>query len=436
MSSTTQATTARRAWRRWALVVLLALGGGAAGWWGYRQYQLDQRWQAAQAALERHDCWLAQEDLKPCLVAWPDRLDVRLLAARAARLADALDEAEAQVAWCERAAQTAPEHAADVRFERMLLQVQQGDLKPYEVQTQRWPRLLPPNKILLLDALARGFAETYHVSDALQCLREIDEIEPEYVPALLLQSQLHMRYKRHEEALGPLEKAVAVVPDALPPRLQLAECLMSLGRPRDAVVHLEWLRQRRPAHAEVLLAMARCRIYRNQLDDARQMLDGLLVIHPRHVEALIERGRLEFRVGDLAQAAAWLRRALDVHPDHIVAWRLLEATTQAQGLADDHERAQAKVEQLDHDMGQLQRQELRLTQELRPAANDLFELGERWRSLHNDREAQKSYAGALQQDANHRPTHRALAALFAQTGQPHRAARHRALADAAAETDR
>src|SRR5262249_18431780 len=155
--------------------------------------------------LERHDCWRAQMELRPCLSAWSDRLDVRLLAARADRLAGDLDEAEGQVAWCEGQPGLSSADAEDVRFERMLLQLQQGEPKPDERDISRFLQSSPVSRALTFDALARGFAETYHVGDAIQCLKEIDAINAEYVPALLLRAQLRMRFKDHEEALGPLE---------------------------------------------------------------------------------------------------------------------------------------------------------------------------------------------------------------------------------------
>src|SRR5438093_9430678 len=99
----------KRAWRNWSLVLFAAFAASAGGWWWHGQRQLQHHLQAAQAALERHDCWRAREELQPCLTAWGERLEVRLLAARAARLADAIDEAEGHLAACEQMIDTEPD---------------------------------------------------------------------------------------------------------------------------------------------------------------------------------------------------------------------------------------------------------------------------------------------------------------------------------------
>ena len=80
-------------------------------------------------------------------------------------------------------------------------------------------------------------------------------------------------------------------------------------------------------------------------------------------------------------------------------------------------------------MGRQQRRMLWATEAETLAVMPFMELGDGWRDLHTPREAQRWYFCALQADPNHRPAHRALAEIFAQTSQPHRAARHRALAE-------
>ncbi len=417
-------TPVRRSTRRWAFALLVALGLGAAGWWGYREFALDRHWQAAQAALELHDGWRAYEELQPCLLAWGDRQEILLVAARAARLAGALDDAEAHVAACERLAPTDD----DVRFERMLLQAQQGDLQPYQEPLRRLLATPDERQPTVLAALAGGLADTLQINEAAAYLDKIAQRDPEFVPMLLLAGELRVRYQHPTEARPFLEKAVERLPHALTPRLRLAECLLQLGAVREAAAHLELLRQQRPDHAEVLLALARCRGYRNQSDSAQKLLDHLLLKHPQHLEALVERGRLEQRVGDPILAQSWLRRALEINPDHLAAWQILEASCLAAAQADPARACRVEIERIELESGRVQRLVVQAAQAPTPSVTVLTEVGDRWRRLHNGREAQKYLFSALQIDPRHGPTHRALAELFEQTGQPHRAARHRALA--------
>lgn len=421
---TNSPTIGRHSLRRWTVGLLVALGVGAAGWWGYRQLVLHRHWRAAEAALERHDCWQAYEQLQPCLDAWGDDLEVLLVAARAARLAGALDAAEAHVAHCERLAPT--EDA--VRFERMLLQVQQGDLQPYWEPLRRLIDIADDRQNDALAALASGLANTLQVSEAVDCLDKIRQRDPDFLPMLLLSAELRLRFQRNAEARWFLEKAVMQLPNALTPRLRLAECLIQEGAARDAAVHLELLQRSHPDHADVLLALARCRIYRNQVDSARELLDRLLLRHPRHLEALVERGRVEQRVGDPNLAQTWLRRALEVNPDHLAAWQTLEASCLAASQTEAAQRCRAEIERIEVESGRLQRLVVEATQSPSAGAADRTELGDQWRRLHQSRDAQKYLFSALQIDSRYGPAHRALAELFEETGQLHRAARHRALA--------
>ncbi len=58
-----------------------------------------------------------------------------------------------------------------------------------------------------------------------------------------------------------------------------------------------------------------------------------------------------------------------------------------------------------------------------------IDLAERYERLHEPAKAIQWRMCVLHLDPAHAPTHRALARLFEQTGQPHRAARHRGLAE-------
>jgi tetratricopeptide (TPR) repeat protein len=408
-------------------VFLLVVGGlTAGGWWWHGQRQLQHQLHAAQAALDRHDCWRALAEVQPCLRAWGARLEVRLLAARAARLADALDEAEDHLTICQRMIESEPEAADEVRFERKLLAMQQGDTKSRAAQWQPSFPVSEARQLEALDALARGFAETHHFGEALGCLDQIAQRDPEYLPMLLSHGQIRLRHKRYEEAEGYFEKMLAVLPEALLPRLQLAECLIQTGQPRAAVAHLDLLNERYPDDADVLYALGRCHVYRNQLEQAKQRFDQLLAKHPRHYDAWVARGRLEFRIGEPALAEKLLRRAIDVHPDLVDAWLVLEALMAEN--ASQTASCRAEIERIENAMGRQQRRMLWAVEAESKKLQLFMELGDGWRDLHTPREAQRWYFCALQEDPDHRPAHRALAEIFAETGQPHRAARHRALA--------
>jgi tetratricopeptide (TPR) repeat protein len=233
--------------------------------------------------------------------------------------------------------------------------------------------------------------------------------------------------RQYEEAADQLERAVRRSPHAAAPRWRLAECLLELGKPREAATHLEFVRVRHAGDANIQFTQARLLIYRGQLDEAKRVLEQILAGDPGHVQALVERGQLEYRHGDAQQALAWLQRAVEVDPGKVEAW---------QGLVHCHEsldrprEAGACREELDRvlrELGEMTRLEIQDAQ--RPAAGIALplELAIRCERVHLDARAAAWRMKILQTDPQHGPTHRALADYYERSGQPHRAARHRAL---------
>ncbi len=402
----------------------MALGVGAAAWWGYGQYRLQQHWQAAQDAIEHHDAWTAYDELRPCLSAWSERAEVLLAAARAARLAGMIDDAEAHLTACERLAPSDD----DVQFERMLLQAQQGDLRPYEETLRRLSDEPGDRQNAVLMALAQGLADTLQTGEAAMYLERIAARDPDYLPMLLLSAEVRVRHERFAEARPYLDRAFGLAPQGLGPRLRLAECMLQQGEVQGAEEHLRELYDRYPAHAQVLFDLARCRIYRNDMEAACGYLDQVLDNEPRHVEALLERGRLELRVSAARAAQQWLRQALEINSQNLGALQALEAACRAVKDSEAAQTYRQRAEKLQIELGQLQRLKIQASQEAYTLAA-LRDLGRRWHKLHNPREAQKYFFNALQLDPHDKDTHRELAAIFDESGQPHRAARHRALAD-------
>ena len=80
---------------------MVAAAAGAV-WWSYHYSEARRHWNQAQLALKDENPELAREHLAQCLRCWwNDRGDVRFLAAKAARRAGLLDEAEEHLSACE-----------------------------------------------------------------------------------------------------------------------------------------------------------------------------------------------------------------------------------------------------------------------------------------------------------------------------------------------
>jgi hypothetical protein len=209
--------------------------------------------------------------------------------------------------------------------------------------------------------------------------------------------------------------------------LGLAEALNRLGQPREAIYHFEIVRQRHPDSPEALLGLARCRFDAHQPEESERLLDALLAGYPDHVAGLVERGRLAVRRDQPADAEQWLNRAAALASWHREAHQLLLVCLEAQGKSDEARRCQERIRE--HENSDLEI--VRLRQRYRAAPRDAavrYDIG-CWALKNGDG---KNGIGwlcmALLADARHSPTHAALADYFERTGQPRRAAWHRAQA--------
>jgi predicted Zn-dependent protease len=236
--------------------------------------------------------------------------------------------------------------------------------------------------------------------------------------------------KYDDQAREHFERAVRRLPDARRPRLRLAECLLKLGEAREAERHLRALDERSPDDPGVLLALARLHEYRGQVTEARRASDRLLDLRPAHGDGLVERGHLELHHGDARDALPGLRRAVEAHPGRADAWEALARCQEALEQSAEAQHSRDELARVKRELGELTRLALVVTQE---KANDVAlraEVAERYERLGDFDRAIPWRICVLQLDPAHRPTHAALANLFEKTGQPHRAARHRALAAA------
>jgi tetratricopeptide (TPR) repeat protein len=408
----------------------LALGGVAialaaiAAWWSFHYGQDRHHWREARLALQKHDADQARVHLAACLVRWNEHPEVHFLAAQAARLAGQYDEAEAHLSFCEQQKGVPP---GELRRERALLQVQQGDFRGYvESLTPRGPNdpTLPTS---VLEAMARGSEATLFFDYAERAAKRVLDREPDHPRVQLLMGDLLVKKHPHA-ALPHYQTAVRVLPDSLTPRLRLAECLLNLGECREAASQLGVLQERFPNSAEVLLAEARLHEYRGQADEASACLQRLLASHRDHIDALVFLGRLEYRRGNATAARTWLQRAVEVHPDQQEAWEALAwcDAELADPSAEQHSRAEAA--RIAQARGDATRIFLLTLQESAPVRERRTELAECYERLHEPATAITWHLCALHIDKDRAATHRALADLYEQTGQSHRAARHRALA--------
>jgi tetratricopeptide (TPR) repeat protein len=417
-------TAALRRHPRLMLAALL-LGVAAAGTSAiilWAQYHLD----AAQRALERYAFDEAQHHLDLCLKVRSGSAAVHILAAQTARRRDAYDEAERHLADCIRLGGVTPATA----LERMLLTAQQGDLEGVEAPLRARTGADRPEAVLVLEALAKGYANRFWESNALVGLNILLERQPQHPQALLLrarawENRVRKGEKEHEQdALRDYEKAVELLP-SFEAQLGLAGTLYRVGRTWEAMLMYERLRPLQPANPALLLGLARCKYSLHEVDEAQRLLDELLEQYPNHTAGLLERGRLALHAGQLAEAEQWLRRAASASPRydveaHRVLYRCLEAarkTAEARQCLDELQDREAEI--LD-----VERLILRANREPRDVALR-YETAIKQMRLGREQDAVAALFFILEQQPQHGPARATLVDYLERVGQPGRAARYR-----------
>jgi tetratricopeptide (TPR) repeat protein len=394
---------ARRAAFWFGILLLLGVGGGAAGAYLWGEYHF----QAGQRDLQRYRYATAQAHLEACLRIWPRSPTALLLAARSARLAGDFEAARGHLAAGER---INADNLEALRLERLLLQVQRGGLFP-EVESFLVASAArrPADTPLILEALALGYVEDLRLFDAQRCLDEWLRREPDNPQAFFLRGRVQVRLTKVRAAVPDFQRALDLDPERDEVRRQLAEALLDSGSRQEAQEHFERLRQRQPSDPAALLGLARCRAEAGELDEARAMLDDLLAVHADSKGGLIERGRVALELGQPAEAEKWLRRAVSLDPSDRRANYLLFESLVRQGKEGEARQQQEKANRVLADLARLGE----IFEELNKSPEDValhHELGVLY--LRNGQEAQalRWFQRALQLDPAFTPTLKALAA--------------------------
>jgi tetratricopeptide (TPR) repeat protein len=401
------------------LLAALGYGGYVGGWhlWAHYHYR------AAGRAVAARDFGRARAHFNLCLDVWPDSMETRLQAARAAWRAGAYDEAARHLGRCERL--RAPTEA--ILLERALLRAQQGE--PAGVEAYLLARLHEGHSAaeLILEALVQGYLKTSRFPEALTLTPELLRRRPDHSQAWLWQGKGWEGMHQYEPAERSFREALARDPGSTEAQLRRAECLIELSQPGEAEGPLEALYRRQPGNGNVIFALARCRLLLGKLDEARRLLDCLLDYDPRDIQALTERGRLALETGRLEEAEGWLRRAVELSPKNYDANYCLCLCLQGRGKQAEARTLRQQVERIGADMQRLGD----VAQALSKSPRDLAlrcTMGRLFLRIGQDREGVQWLDGVLQQAPRHRAAHLALADYYASTGKPALAERHRHVA--------
>jgi hypothetical protein len=104
------------------------------------------------------------------------------------------------------------------------------------------------------------------------------------------------------EAVGPLERAVALRPDLIDMQPDLGLALWAVGRPRDALPYLERATARHPMNGELRRRLGSVLLDADRPQEARRHFETLIARRPGDAEARLGLVRAYRALGDSAQA--------------------------------------------------------------------------------------------------------------------------------------
>jgi tetratricopeptide (TPR) repeat protein len=386
---------------------LLALIAPVSAWGGIEIY-VEAELREARARLAHYDFSAAQWHLHNCLAHRPGRFDIRFLAAQTARRAGDYHDALEELEHCQKLA-----GASDnvTLLEKTLLRAQQGEIAAVEKILWVLVEDDHPEKLMILEALARGYIVIYCLPLAEKCLKMLLEARPDHAEAWLWRAGIFDMSGNRTDALDYYLKALALRPENDAYRLRLALFLLQANKVVEAYPHLQQLYKNHADNPDVLVGLARYLSSRNEPDKARQMLDRALALEPDHVQGLAELARLDLLEGRASRAEASLRKALALEPSdraiNFLLYQCLERTSR-------REEARRQLDAMHALERDLKRVEQIMRDDLTKDRNDpklYHELGTIFKRHGRPDRARFWFSYALSIDPGHQPSRQALAAF-------------------------
>ena len=400
--------------------LLLALGVAAFGGW----YLWPNVWLAqAEQALQQNDLVAARGYLDRYHARRPGDATALLLLAKTARHSDDYPSAERYLVEHENAGG----HRSASSLEWELLGAQQGDFASSEDRLKAAVRNDSPDSNEILEALAKGYIAAYRLPEAVKMIDYLLQQDKTRVPAVLLRGKILDRVRQLERAEAEFRRAVEMDPKNPDARGALAAIQIRRGFTDEAIENYQSALQEKPGDPTLLLGLARTYLDMADLVEVERTLDQILSTHPDDVEALVEKGRLMLRKKQPAEAEPLLSKAAKLAPWHREAQTLRVLALKELGNSEQLAKAEHRLTELvaaDAEVGKL-----RLRARDNPADPgvrlDLW----RWSERNGQLEEGLSWlTEILRNSPQHAQAQTALADYFDRSGQPRRAAQHRAAA--------
>ncbi|MCS6976798.1 MAG: tetratricopeptide repeat protein [Gemmatales bacterium] len=414
-----------------AILILLTAAAILAGGWFFA-YPTVRAWQhtaEAEKALQSDDLSQAADHLRHAAALQPADARIRFLLARTLRRLGEVSAARRELAEAARLGHPRQE----VDLENVLLLAQSGELDGIEETLQALITAGHPETPLALEALVVGYLTLHDLRNAERWASYWLTKEPTAWKAWLLRGKAWEQGVQLDAALQDYLRAAELKPGDVEITFRVGEMLRRLDRYSEALPHLRAAAQGKPDDAAMTLSLAKCLRSLGRTEEALRLLQEWRNQHPEtppEVFALL--GRLAADLHRTDEALSWLSQAERVSPGDEDTLNTLAVLYRELGQDEEAEKYDARAKDV-------HRKIKRIDALLRALKNDprnveiRHEIGWLLVTLGHYDKALPWLLSALEQNADHQPTHHALAEYYEAIGDRETARNHRLAAQGKAK---
>ena len=157
--------------------------------------------------------------------------------------------------------------------------IPKGETKKAVDSIENLDRAFPGSPVIKY-ALARVYAQTNNLSQAIATADQVVNLSPRFVDAVLLRAELHLKNGDAQSVVDSLSAVVKQSPGLVPAELMLAEAYRALGRLDDAIGVVREEIGRSPQNAASYFMLGVILQQQNKINEAREALEKAAQLAP------------------------------------------------------------------------------------------------------------------------------------------------------------
>lgn len=265
----------------------------------------------------------------------------------------------------------------------------------------------------ILEAFAHGYIKIYRQNSLLSVLEEWIKNYPDDAEPLYLRGHLWSDLVRWKNAEKDFRDAVARDPNHFAARLGLADTLVSNKKPQEALEHFKVAERGDAQRLDAKVGQAKCHNNLGAPDEARRLLEEVLAVEPDHLVANIDMARIALGAREYERAYQLLQSLVEEHPRNYDLRQVFSSALRRVGKTEEADQQSDAVADARKALQRAHNLSLKLQKD--EANVDVrYEVALIHLKYSSEEEGLMWLYGVLNYDADHKPTHEALANYYEQ----------------------